>query len=239
MNSDRTGPAPFRTPIGPRLFSLFAILVLAGTTVLMLLVAVTCIVLHQWLLALVVAAVGCFLAGLTAYVARDLRGKSGLRVALEADTLRLDLPAGRSLVHRPPAYHGALRYSAIAAIETRLEAYSTLGMTMMQRAYVLRRHGGETIFLFEDRALATAYESATFTELAAAIAARAAVPLRDLGTVLGKGGFLGVWGTRAADWAAPPLPSARADELWRAAARTGALSGLMLRVVSRAMGRGR
>jgi hypothetical protein len=67
-----------------------------------------------------------------------------------------------------------------------------------------------------------AFESALFTKLAADIAARAGVPLRELGMVEG-GGALGVWGTRAADWTAPALSPARQYQMWRRVAMTGAL----------------
>jgi hypothetical protein len=219
----------FRTPRWMRLFSLFGVVVLGGLSAgLTILAVVLLISLRLSVVTFVVAAVACFLAALTGYVARDLRGKWGLRVVLERDALLLDLPGGRSLIHRPPAVHARIPYSQVAAIETRLEAFGTLGMEMMQRAYVLRRKTadqiGELIFLFEDRALATSYANEMFPKLAADIAARANVPLRDLGMVEGKGGVLGVWGTEAPDWAAPSLPLRRQLQLWRHAAFTGTLS---------------
>jgi hypothetical protein len=119
----------------------------------------------------------------------------GLRVVFDADAVTLDLPSGRSLIHRPPSQHLTVPYGDIAAVETRLEAYGTLGMEMMQRAYVLRRKSGALIFLFEDRALATGMRSSFFPEVAAELAARAGIALSDLGMVEGRGGFLGVWGT--------------------------------------------
>jgi hypothetical protein len=109
------------------------------------------------------------------------------------------------------------------AIDARFEAYGTLGMEMMQRAYVLHRKGGELIFLFEERAMATALQSSLFTDIVAELAMRAGVTLRELGTVEGKGGLLGVWGAHAPDWAAPALPRERA-RLWRHAASTGSLA---------------
>ncbi len=172
--------------------------------------------------AFVFAPLACFLAGLTGYVARDLRGKLGLRVVLDPQSLLLDLPAGRSLIHRPAARHASIPYADVAAVETRLEAYGTLGMEFMQRAYVLRRKGGESIFLFEDRAIGTPYEDKLFPKIAAGITARAGVALHDLGMVEGRGGFLGVWGTSAPDWAAPSLPLARQLQIWRHVAVTAA-----------------
>jgi hypothetical protein len=151
-----------------------------------------------------------------------------LAVTLDDQSLRLDLPAGRSLIHRPPACHATIPYGDIEAVETRLEAYGTLGMAMMQRAYVLRGGGGGggggLIFLFEDRAIGTPLETPLFRKIATEIAARAGVPLRDLGMVEGDGGLLAVWGTQAPDWAAPSLPIARQFRIWRHVAATGTLA---------------
>ena len=214
----------FRTPLLPRLLSLFGVLVLGGLSVFIILVAVI-LLFKQWQVAVfIVAPVACIMGGLTGYVGRDLRGKWGLRVVLDSQSLMLDLPRGRSLIHRPPAQHLTIPYSDIDAIETRLEAYGSLGMELMQRAYVLRRKNGDLIFLFEDRAIKTPLESETFPKLAADIAARAGVPLRDLGMVEGGGGFLAVWGTHAPDWAAPSLPLARQMRIWRHVTVTGSLA---------------
>jgi len=94
----------------------------------------------------------------------------------------------------------------------------------MQRAYALRKTSGELIFLFEERALATGFETSVFTELVAELLERAQIPLRELGTVEGKGALLCAWGTEAPDWAAPPLPRDQTMRLWRHAAGTGALA---------------
>jgi hypothetical protein len=214
----------FRVPIGPRLFTLLGVLLVGGVTLLMAVAAVYLLVLRQWGLGALTLALAAFMAGLTDYLVRDLRGKWGLRVAMEADVLVLDLPFGRSLIHRPAAQHLKIPYSDIEAIETRLEAYATFGMAMLQRAYVLHRKDGQLIFLFEDRAIATRFASSMFSKLAAEIAARAGVPLRDHGMAEGRGGFLAVWGTRAPDWAAPDMPVARQIHMRRRAAITGTLA---------------
>ncbi len=170
------------------------------------------------------AALAIFMAGLTGYVLRDLRGKWGLRVEFLPDRMVLDLPAGRSLIHRPVAQHLTIPFSDIDAVETRLEAYPSLGMESMQRAYVLSRKQGDRIFLFEDRALGTPLETPMVAEIADTIVARAHVPLRDLGMVEGRGGVLSVWGTHAPDWAAPSLPLAQQLRIWRHVATTGTLA---------------
>jgi hypothetical protein len=215
----------FRLSIGRRLLTLLGALLVSGISAAMAVAAVFFLVLQQWALgALILAPLATLMAGLTFYVVKDLRGKWGLRVELEADALVLDLPAGRSLIHRPAAQHAKVPYGDIEAIESRLEAYRTLGLTMLQRSYVLRRKNGPLIFLFEDRAIGTLLRSSIFTKIAADIAARAGAPLRNLGMVEGRGGFLAVWGAQAPDWAAAELPMARQARIWRNAQITGTLA---------------
>jgi hypothetical protein len=214
----------FRVPLGPRLFTLLGVMIIGGVTVLMAAAAVALLVLQQWALAALTLVLAAFMAGLTDYVVKDLRGKWGLRVAMEADALVLDLPVGRSLIHRPTAQHLRIPYADIEAIESRLEAYLTFAMAILQRAYVLHRKDGQLIFLFEDRAIETRFASSMFTKLAADMAARAGVPLRDHGMAEGRGGFLAVWGTQAPDWAAPDMPIARQIRMRRRAAITGTLA---------------
>jgi hypothetical protein len=215
----------FQTPLGVNLVSIFVVATLAGVSVLFTAFAVYLLAIGYWgFPMLAVAATGCFISALTGHVARDLHGKWGTRVVMDDPMLTLDLPSGRSLIHRPPTQHLRIPYADIEAIETRLEAYGSLGMGIMQRAYVLHRKNGELIFLFEDRALGTGLASDMFSKLAADIAERAHVPLRDLGMVEGRGGVLAVWGTHAPDWAAPSLPLAQQFRLWRHAAFTGTLA---------------
>jgi len=220
--------AIFRTPAWARYFSLVGTLILAAVAALMLAVAVFLLFQRWWWVGALVAALAAFMAGLAGYVVRDLRGKCGLRVELLADRMVLDLPAGRSLIHRPVAQHLAIAYRDIDAVETRLEAYPSLGMTIVQRAYVLCTKQGERYFLFEDRALGTPLETPLVAKIAAAIVARAHVPLRDLGMVEGRGGFLSMWGAHALDWGAPSLPLARQLRIWRHAAATGTLAIIIL-----------
>ncbi len=213
----------FRMPLAPRLLSLFALVVVGGATACLMVFAVLFFPMQRAVGLFMMASAG-LMAALTAYCWRDFAGKWRLRVILGPDAVTLDLPAGRSLIHRPPAQHLTVPYSDIAAIDARFEAYGSFGMKQMQRAYVLRRKSGELIFLFEERALGTGMETAYFTDIVADLAAQAGVGLHDLGTVEGKGGILAAWGARAPDWAAPALPRERAVRLWRQAANTGALA---------------
>jgi hypothetical protein len=212
----------FRIPLGPRLLSLFGVVVLAAMSCFLAIFAIL-LVRADLGVSLVVAAVACLMAALTDYVWRDLAGKWRLHVVLDTDAVMLDLPAGRSLIHRPPLQRLTVRYADIAAVESRLEGYRTFCMENMQRAYVLRRKDNELVFLFEDRALGTAMASSLFSGIAAALAARAGGKVHDIGMVAGQGGVLGVWGTHAPNWAAPPLSAAERLTHWRRAAMTGSL----------------
>jgi tetratricopeptide (TPR) repeat protein len=89
----------FRLPLAPRLLSLFSLIILAGTTVIMIALAVL-VFPKQWKLGLLVMACAGFVGALTGYVWRDLRGKWGLRVVLNANAVTLDPRANyvRSLV---------------------------------------------------------------------------------------------------------------------------------------------
>jgi hypothetical protein len=231
-------PRVFRVPLGQRVFSLIAVVfVIAATCIMMLAAAVVFI--RDWPLGLFIAAIAAFMAGLSGYSLRDLRGKLGLKVVLDTDSATFDLPAGRSLIHRPPAQHLALSYGDIDSIETRYEGYRSLGMALMQQAYVLRRKNGALVFLFEERALATRFASSLYSDIITELTARAHVPLHDLGVVEGKGGALCVWGAQSPDWAAPALPRDQALRLWRHAAATGslAMAGFIAIVVALGFGR--
>lgn len=213
----------FRLPLLSRLFSAFGTLVLGGMTLFMTAAAIYALWKFGWGMAIFLGLAACFMAALTAYVGKDLRGKWGLRVVLEPDALVLDLPAGRSLIHHPPPLHARIPYAEIAAIETRHEVYVSQLMGMMQRAYVLHCKNGELIFLFEDRAVGSQLEVDYFSKLVDQIVARSGAPLRDLGMAEGKGGVLGVWGTHEPDWASPALSQARQRQLLLRVAITGML----------------
>ena len=174
--------------------------------------------------ALLLAAAAFVLAALTLYCWRDLRGKLRGAIVLDATGVRLDLPGGRSLAHRPPPCHDTTPYADIVSVETRLEAYPAQAMSMTQRAYRLTRRGAPAIFLFEERALGTFLEAGTLQPVAREIAGRAGAPLRDLGMVRGGGGVLGAWFVRVPDWSTPPVAPLEQAALLRRSRLTGVLA---------------
>jgi hypothetical protein len=156
----------FRPPLAVRLFSLFGVMFLAAVTGIMIVFAVLGFPM-QWALGLFVMGCAGLMGALTGYVWRDLRGKWGMRVILDTNAVTLDLPAGRSLIHRPPTQHLIISYADIEAIDARFEAYGSLGIEMVQRAYGSHRKSGELVFLFEERAPGTAMESSMFADIVA------------------------------------------------------------------------
>ena len=223
-------PRVFRLPLSVRLGSLVGTIILSATTGIMFASAALGFTMN-WGLGLFMLGGAGLMAALTIYVLRDLNGKWGLRIVLDADAATLALPSGRSLIHRPPAQYITVPYADIQAIETRLEAYGSLRMEIMQRAYVLHRKSGELVFLFEERALATAIASSMFGDIATDLAKRASVKLNDLGMAEGQGGLLCVWGAHAPDWAAPALSPKRQGQLWARASMTGAAAAVAVSAV--------
>jgi len=218
----------FRLPLSARLLSLVGTAVIGTMSLLMSGFLVAVLLVDQWAAAVAVAVAAAIMVVLTRYVARDLQGKWSLRVVLGADSVTFVLPKNRSLIHRTSRQDVTVPYSEIAAIETRLEAYPSFGMVNLQRPYVLRRRNGDSILLFEERAIATGMASSYFANLVGELAARAKIQVRDLGMSVGSGGVLGVLHTRQADWSAPALPLARQNTLARRAADTGALAFLLI-----------
>ncbi len=218
------GEKVFRVPIVRLGLSVFATSVVGLVSIGF---AVMTMVMWPFSLAMVAvfAALTIFMSGVTGYVIRDLSGKWGLRFVFAPDTVTADLPKGRSAIHRLASEHLVVPYREIAAIETRLEAYRSLGMAMMQQAYVLRRKSGAMTYLFEERALGSGMATSDFGDVVAELRARSGAPLNDLGMVEGRGGFLGVWGTSAPSWSAPSLTPERQSRLWSRVAFTGLLAG--------------
>jgi hypothetical protein len=218
----------FRLPLSARLLSLVGTAVIGTMSLLMFGFLVAVLLADQWAVAVVVALCTAVMVTLTRYVARDLQGKWGLRAVLGVDSVELFLPKNRSLIRAAPRQHLTVLYSDIAAVETRLEAYPSFGMVTMQQPYDLRRKNGDTVFLFEERAIGTGLESSYFGALVREIAARAGVEIHDLGMSEGRGGVLGVVHTQEADWSAPALSASRQSRLMRKAANTGAYAFLLV-----------
>ncbi len=196
-----------------------------GAIALVILILAVVLILNGNRLGIFVAVVAGFLVVMFTYVLRDTRGKVGWHIAIGATALDLDLPRGRSLIHRLDPVHSHICFDEIEAIETRLEAYSSLfGLTNMHRVYALKLKTGDVIILGEDRALHTAFESSILSGAVGEIIRQSHLELRDFGMAQGQSGFLTVLFASPPRWDAPSLSSARQAELWAAAEWTGRLA---------------
>jgi hypothetical protein len=215
-------PLSYSASVGRRFFGWGAAIVLVAVTCLFAAMAVLGFMSSDQTMARVLVLVGIPGAGLmgalSRYVLRHLRGKLDLRIVVDADTINLDLPAGRSLNRRLAAEQVMLPLTAIEAVEARYEAYRAQGMVALQRAFVLVQKSGERTFLFVDLGLeGWPGFPPVYEPLTREIARRSGARWRELGMVEGKGGILSVWGARAPEWGAAPLPSEQAEALWRMA----------------------
>lgn len=223
MSAETEAPIILRQS-GAGWISLFVTVLIGALCIFMLGAATFVFADRQLAMGAVLLAAAAVMIIMFQYVLRDARGKQGWRISIGTDTVDLDLPGGRSLIHRPKPVHGRVRFGEMDRVETRLEAYRSFGLANMQRVYALKLKTGEVIILGEDRALGTSMASAFFETVAAHIVERGGIPLHDLGMAEGKGGILAVLFTSPPQWDAPSLPTKSQDALWRRATFTGRLA---------------
>lgn len=161
------------------------------------------------------------LFALARYVWRDASAKRQLLMQASTEGLRLHLPPARSLTHRVAWETHNFGWSEIEAFETRLEAYSSLGMANMQRTFALRRRSGGVIFLGEDRARGTNLQSHSLATFVTLVSERFGIPIIDRGMAEGSAGILGAFFTAAPPWQSDDLSTERKALLWRRVGRTG------------------
>jgi hypothetical protein len=214
----------WRLSSAPMVQSAIGVAILGTTTAFLFVMAISMAGFAGWRVGIGMLAMAAFCGLLVLYVWRDMRGKRPWRIDIEPHGVTLDLPANRSLIHRPPACKTTVPVADISAIETRLEVYKGLGGSLMQRPYRLVRKDGDDIFLFEERALDTRMATASLRPVAADIASRTGAPFKDLGMASASSGILGVWFVRAPDWNAAALPPEEAARLERGVRLTGALA---------------
>jgi len=227
MEATADGKTVLRRSAGGWLGGLFAAVLIGVLTIGFVLGAGILIFEGMYSLGLVLLALSLWTLSLLIYVWRDFRAKQSWLIEIEAGELLLNLPAGRSLMGDTPRETCKLEVSDISAIETRLESYRAFGLANMQRSYGLRLKSGKLIVLGEDRALATELADQTVGRMIDVIALRTGLPLRDLGMVEGKGGFLGVLFTSVPGWDTPGMSVRQQAGSWNRAELTFGLAGLV------------
>ena len=169
---------------------------------------------------------------LTFVMIREAIGQWQVRIGIDADGVDLCLPPGRGHA-RLTRVDRRVAFEAIEGVETRRVMFRTAGLATTQRSWAIRLRDGTRIELGADRDLQAPF----FGPAAEAIAGTASVPIRDMGAVDGRPGFLLVWGASQPEWNTPSLtPDAigardRAASLaWRIAA-----AAAMLAVIARVL----
>lgn len=220
MSPSPTASEIHRISLGKRLGSVLALVVVALATLAMLVGAIF-VMRQDFAAGCFSAAIAAACAYLLAYLWRDTRAKWLFRVEFGARDMALRLPANRSLTHRPPAFEGVIAYTDILAIHTRLEAYRSIGMAAMHRAFAIKLRDDTLLLLGEDRAQGTGLAESCVGRLMKTLVARTGIVMTDLGMVEGKGGALMVVGAIPEPWGASSLGQGAQVLLWRRVALTG------------------
>lgn len=183
--------------------------------------------------ALVLGASGLVAGSMAGLVTREAAARWRLAATLYAGRLTAFLPRRRGFI-LGAREEVSLALADIDRIETREEAFSSLGVTTTQRAYEIFLKNGDQIFLGADRAMLPAF----FGRIATAITARGTVALVDRGMVDGDPGFLLIAGARVPEWSAPPLAAGEAARRAKARGRTPFLliAAAMLVILARMVG---
>ncbi len=226
----RDGQTVFTAPRGLWWLSLLTLVLLVFLTLLVLGLGIGLFMTGYPLAGAFFVLLAAFFVVLLRQVLRNTRGLGSWRVTLAGENLQLNLPAARSLTRPLASIDRLLSLSEIAAIETRLESYRSLGMANMNRSYALRLKDGSAIILGEDRAQNTSMAHHHVADTAQALVDRG-ITMQDLGMSEGSGGLLGVAFARPADWDAPALEPAHAEMLTRRARRTGMVASIAAIIV--------
>lgn len=217
-------PVVIRAPLGVRAGTLVAT-GLIGVILILLLASGVYLLTAGWIgLGILLAGLSVVMAGLFRYVLRDARARWGWRIAIGDEAIDLDLPKGRSLAGGLSPVHRRVRLDDAEAVETRLEAYQSLGLANMQRSFALKLKTGERIVLGEDRALGTWMATPLMASNVEQIVTLANLALRDLGMVLGGSGLFMVAFAASPRWDTPSLDADHQKSLWNKARLTGRIA---------------
>jgi len=177
---------------------------------------------------------GAFMGMLAWYVGRAAIGSGTFTIAISDTGIDLRLPRMRSLMHRPPRFEGHIAWSALAGMTTRLEAYRSQGLGVVQRTWWLRKHDGSTILLFSELASGAEQGLAelAMTPLAQEISTRGRLAIAELPMAEGKGGLLGAWFARPPAMDAAPIGAAGQQRVARAIGRMGWITRALILIIA-------
>lgn len=179
-------------------------------------------------------ATGAIMAIMTLYVAQDALARSRTRIVIDDTSVRLRLPSRRGHVRFAPVNQTIAR-ADIAAIEHRTETFNAMAK---QESYALVLRDGSRLLLGSDKQMIPPF----FGDAALTLANQSAIPVRDIGVVAAKTGFLLMWGASVPTWQTAPMPEAKAarvlahTENFLAYSRWIILAGLALSAAARVWG---
>jgi len=158
--------------------------------------------------ALVVMLTAGAMAIIGLYVLEEALARAGVRIAIGADAISLRLPERRGHV-RYPALNEAVPRALVAGVESRTETFSNAAE---QTTYKLVLTDGRRIALGADKQML-----APFFHNAAETLVREwrLPPIRHLGVVKAKIGFLLMWGAAVPPWDSEVLGDAEAARTLR------------------------
>lgn len=219
MNEPATVPPPlvFEAPLGERVFvtgcavfmgalALFLVAVMIGSFVVNIALGFVMLV--------AVAAIGAMVF----LVTKEAVSRWRMRVTFYAGRMTALLPRRRGFIDMKRE-EIEIAISDVDRVETRLEIYSSIGVTTAQRAFSIVLRDGTRIALGADRDWVQPF----WGRIADELAARAGAGLIDLGAVDGDAGFLLVAGQSAPEWSAASLAPAEIEVRNRRRARTAAI----------------
>lgn len=153
-----------------------------------------------WVVDEVASAVVLGIAGFVPLTFSLLIGEEALAalylwIDVDAQSVRLRLPRRRGHVRRT-RIDETVPLAAIAAVETRTEAFVQLGHAAIQQSWRIRLAGGRTIDLGSDRQMRRELFGVAATE----IARRTRLGVEDFGAVEGQAGILAACRTRLPVW---------------------------------------
>lgn len=179
-------------------------------------------------------ATGGIMAIVVLYVAQDALARTRTRISIDDKDVTLRLPSRRGHVRFAPVNQTIAR-ADIAAIEHRTETFNAMAK---QETYALVLRDGSLLMLGSDKQMLPAF----FGNAALALADNGAIPVRSIGVVAAKTGFLLMWGASVPPWQTAPMPEAKAarvlahTENFLAYTRWIILAGLALSAMARAWG---
>lgn len=195
-------PQEFRPSIGERIAVTAAALFIGALALFHIVVAIISFSMNFFLGAFM-ATIAAAMALLTALVAKEAVARWRLRATVFGGRLTASLPRRRGFIDQPRV-NADVDVGDYDRVETRVETFTSLGVTTAQRAYSLVKSTGERLDLGADREFVRPF----FKNVIGALVSRTGIEVVDLGVVDGNPGFLLVAGPSVPDWSAPSLPDA-------------------------------